>query len=42
MYLFGETECGGGRGREPEREKISSRLCRASPEPDAGLDPMKL
>ena len=39
-FLFsplGETET--GRGRERQRERISSRLCSVSAEPDLGLNP---
>ena len=31
-----------GRGRERGRERIPSRLCIVSSEPDSGLDPMNL
>ena len=36
IYLF-LRECEQGRGRERKRERISSRLCTVSTEPDVGL-----
>ena len=35
-----ESASGGGAVREGERERIPSRLCTVSTEPDVGLEPM--
>ena len=40
IYFFWEKKHKWGKGRERERgERIPSRLCTVSPEPDAGLEP---
>ena len=39
IYLFWEKACAGG-GEEKGRERIPSRLCAVSAEPDLGLDPV--
>ena len=35
-----ETECKWGKGKERGRQRIPSRLCTISTEPDAGLERM--